>query len=100
MQVYVFIENSALVPPEKSNFVIFHEPTKCCFRYDQQTMSLIQVRCDGCNWSTRYLLCQDVILHQTVGINDGFRQHEQERSMKCICTIVTLKDTDQNVDSR
>ena len=59
----VFVENSSLVPIEKSNFVSFYEQTKYNFRYDQQSMWLNQVRCDECNWSMRYLLCQDVILN-------------------------------------
>ena len=34
-QTYIFIENNTLVSSEKSTLVIFHEPTKHCFRYEQ-----------------------------------------------------------------
>ena len=60
---HAFVENNALAPLEKSKDVIFHEPTKLCFRYRHQTMQFSQVICDECNWSFRYVLCQDVILH-------------------------------------
>ena len=73
-QAYVFTENSALAPLEKCNLVIFYEPTKHCFRYDQQTKQLSYIRCDESNWSMWYLLCEDATLHQIVGINDDFRQ--------------------------
>ena len=59
---HIFVENNVLVPLENHNYVIFHEPTKCCFRYSHQTMQLSQFRCNECNWSVRYLLCQDVIV--------------------------------------
>ena len=37
-------------------------------------MQLRQVGWDECNLSTRYLSCQDVILHQTVSTNDNVGQ--------------------------
>ena len=70
-QAYIFVENNAVVPLDNSNCVIFLEPTKQCFRYNHQTMQLAQVGLDECNWSVRYLLCQDIILHQTVATNDN-----------------------------
>ena len=69
-------------------------------------MQLSQVRCDECNWSMRYLLCQDVILHQRVGMNDDFRllqipdYRNKKNPRNVLVSIVTLKDTDHNVDSR
>ena len=33
------------------------------------TMQLSQVRYDECNWSMRYVLCQDVIIYQAMGTN-------------------------------
>ena len=65
----VSIENSVLVPLENSNYVLFHEPTRHCFRYKHHTIQLSQVRYDDCNWSMRYLWCQDDILHQMMGAN-------------------------------
>ena len=55
-QAYFFIEINALVPSQNSNYVIIHEPTKCCFRFNHQTMQISQVRCDECNWSMKYIL--------------------------------------------
>ena len=40
-QPYTFIENNASVPLQNSNYVILHEPTNYCFRYNCQTMQLM-----------------------------------------------------------
>ena len=88
-----------LVPVENSNYIIFYDPIKQCFRYDHQTIHLSQVRWEKCNWSTRYLLCQDDILHQTMGTNDNVRQmqihdYANQTNRKGIhIPIVTPKNT-------
>ena len=45
-------------------YVIFHEPTKRKFRYNPEIRQFRQGRAEECNWTSRYLLCQDVIFHQ------------------------------------
>ena len=96
------LENNALVPPKSTNYVFFHEPRKWCFRYDHQTMWLSQVGWDECNWSTKYLLCQDVILYQTVDTIDNVKQRKIPDYANQIIRqgihvpIVTCKGTYQN----
>ena len=43
------VGNNALVPLVSSNYVIFHEPTRQCFRYDHQTMQFSEAAWDECN---------------------------------------------------
>ena len=84
LQEYVFTGNNALVPAETIMYVIFHEPTRRIFRYDPKSRQLKQVRVEKCAWTTRYLLCQDVIFHQgtseiddvTLGRNEQTQRNE------------------------
>ena len=39
-------------------------------------MQFRQFRLEECEWSTRYLLCQDVIFHQGTGIADCVRKRD------------------------
>ena len=36
LQVYTFVENDVMVPIENRMYVIYDNPTKCCFRYNQK----------------------------------------------------------------
>ena len=69
-------------------------------------MQLSQVGWDKFNWSTGYLLCQDVILHQTVGTNDNVRQMQTPnytnptKRQGIHVPLVTHKDTYQDVKIR
>ena len=69
-------------------------------------MQLCQVEWDECNWSTRYLLCQDVILLPKVGSNDNIREMQTsdyanwpKRQGRHVSTV-TPKDPYQNVKIR
>ena len=105
-QTYIFIENNALVPLESSNYAILLLPTKQCLRYDHQTMQFSQGGWDECNWLSSYLLCQDVILHQSMGTNNNVRQMQtpeyanQTNRQGIHVPRVTPKDTYQNVKIR
>ena len=63
LQAYVFVDTRALVPTENSMYVILHEPTKWNFRYTPMIRQFRQIEAEDCEWTTRYLLCQDVIFN-------------------------------------
>ena len=42
-QVYVFVENDFIVPTKNSMYVIYHDPTKRSFKYDQKMKQFQQV---------------------------------------------------------
>ena len=64
LQAYVFTDTNAAISAETSMYIIFHEPTKQNLRYNPEIRKFRQVRVEECDWTTRYLLCQDVIFHQ------------------------------------
>ena len=35
-QTYVFMENDAIVPIENTTYIIYHDPAKKSFQYDQK----------------------------------------------------------------
>ena len=63
-QAYVFIENEAIVPIENSMYVVYHDPTKRSFKYDQKTKQIQQISVYNCKLRMRLLLCQDAIFHR------------------------------------
>ena len=73
-QTYIFVANNTLVPLENNMYIIFHEPNKKKFQYDQKTMQFKQTCLHECEWSTRYLLCQDVSVCRITGVNYNTRQ--------------------------
>ena len=64
LQAYVFINTNALVPAENSMYIIFCETTKRNFRYTLEIRQLRQIKAEDYAWTTRFLLCQDVIFNQ------------------------------------
>ena len=63
-----------MVPAETSMYMIFHEPAKRNFRYNSEIKQFRQVRAEEHDWTTRYLLCQDVIFHQVTDQSSYVRQ--------------------------
>ena len=57
-------------------YIIYHEPTKRSFQYDQRTMQFKQISLSECEWSMRHLLCQDVIFHRITGVNYSVIQRQ------------------------
>ena len=75
LQAYIFTDNNELVLVETSIYVIFHEPNRRNFRYNPKTMQFRQVRVEECDWTTRYLLYQDIIFHQVPGKTNHVRKN-------------------------
>ena len=74
LQAYVFTDTNAFIPTETSMDGIFNSPTKRNFRYNPEIRKFREVKPEECDWTTRYLLCQDVILHQMAEQTDNVRQ--------------------------
>ena len=64
LKAYVFTDTYALTLEETSMYIIFHEPTKSNFWYNPEIRQFRQIRAKECDWTNRYLFCQDVIFHQ------------------------------------
>ena len=79
LQVYVFTDTNALVLAQTSMYIIFHETTKTNFRYNPEIRQFRQVMAAECDWTTRYLLCQDVIFHQMTDQINYVRQSRNEQ---------------------
>ena len=79
LQAYVFTDTNAVVPAETSMYVIFHEPTKRNFRYNPEIRQYRQIRTEECEWTTRYLLYQDVIFYQITDQTNYVRQGRNEQ---------------------
>ena len=60
-------------------YVIFCEPTKKDFRYNPEIRQFRQIKAEDCNWTIRYLLCQDVIFNQTTDQINFVRQSRNEQ---------------------
>ena len=80
------METNAIVPIEINMYVIYHEPTKRSFQYDQKTMQFKQIILHECELFTRHLLHQDVIFHRITGVTYSNRQKQSlsdiDRQMK------------------
>ena len=57
-------------------YIIYHEPTKRSFLYNQKAMQFKQTSLHECEWSLRHLLCQDMIFLRTTGVNYAARQRQ------------------------
>ena len=81
--------------------IIFHEPTKRNFRYNPQIRQCRQVRAEECDWTTRYLLCQDVIFHQMTEPNyDRQGRNEQMLHKQVNNLLFQTPDHDQIIGQR
>ena len=79
LQANVFPDTNALVLAEKSMCIIFHEQRKRNFRYNPDIRQFRQVRAEECHWTNRYLLCQDVTIHQIIDQTNYVRQGRNEQ---------------------
>ena len=80
LQAYVIIDTIVLVLAETSMYIIFHEPTKRNFTYNPEIRQFRQIRVEECDWTTRYLLCQDVIFHEMTDQTNYDRQGRNEQT--------------------
>ena len=71
-EAHVFAENDAVDPIENNMHVIYHEPMKRSFRYDQKTKTFQQIDIKECELSTRYLLCPDAIFQRNIDTDMHF----------------------------
>ena len=78
LQAYVFIDTNARLPAEGSMYVIFHESTKRYFRYIPTIKQFKLTKAKDHNWTTRYLLCKDLIFNQMKGKTSYVRQSRIE----------------------
>ena len=75
LQAYVFTNTTALLPAEDSMYIIFHKPKKKRnFRCNLEIRQFRQIKAENCDWTTRYLLCQDVIFNQMTDQANCVRQ--------------------------
>ena len=74
LQACIFTDNNTLVPVETSRYIIFREPTSRNFRYNPKTRQFRQVMVEECKWTTRCLLCQDLIFNQVTCKTNYIRQ--------------------------
>ena len=57
-------------------YITFQEPTRRNLRSNPKTMQFRQIRVEEFDWTTRYLLCQDVMFHQVTGKTNYIKQHK------------------------
>ena len=87
-------------------YKIFTEATNRSFQYSQKTRKLKQTSLHECEWSMRYLLCQDVIFHRIICVNDCERQREtpnyipQQMKQKKAMTMKRPQGRDEHVSNR
>ena len=74
LQAYVFTDTDAKVPAENSMYVIFHEPTNRYFRYNPVSRQFRVIKAKDRDWTTRYLLCKDLIFNQMTDHTNFVRQ--------------------------
>ena len=88
LQAHLFTDTNTLVPVETSMYLIFHKPTKWNFTCNPEIRQFRQIRTEECDWTTRYLLCQDVIFHQMTDHTNYVRQGRNEQiPSKQICHL-------------
>ena len=84
-QAYVFVQNNRIVPIENM-CIIYHDPTKRGFQYNQKTRQFKQVSLHECKLSMRHLLRKDVIFHRITGTTSSKTQRQPlndiDRQMK------------------
>ena len=62
-------------------YFIFHEPTERNFGKNPMIRQFRQIEAEDCEWMTRYLLCQDVILNQMTDQTNYVRQGNNEQML-------------------
>ena len=80
LPAYVFINTNELVPSENSMYIIFHETMKGSFRYNPEIREFRPIKAEDGDWTTRYLLCQDVIFNQITDLSNYVRLGRNEQT--------------------
>ena len=103
-QADIFVENDAIVPIENSMYVIYHDPIKRSFRYDQKTKTFQQIDMQECELTARHLLCHDTIFHRIIDTTCNDIQRipltyvEEQMTMKKLQRKDKLEAISQNYD--
>ena len=80
LQAYVFTYTKAIVPAKNYMYVIFHEPIKkkFYFKYNPLIRQLRLIGAKDCDWTTRCLLCKELIFNQMTDQTNYVRQNRTE----------------------
>ena len=96
LQAYVFNNTNALVPAKNSIYIIYTEATRRNFRYNPEIKQFRQMKAKHCDWTTRYLFCQDVIFNHMTDQTNYVKQGSNEQMLGKQHSVLQFQATDHD----